>query len=144
MEAKYAIGDFRFGLGYDKTKIYDSKTDEDIKHLADRIKGKIGYSPSDELDLEVKISHYLAPNPNPESYISGGKEYFYVDKDFTLVDFAGSYEIKHGVVNFLDGAKVSFGVNNLFDRPYINAHSTKDSYLVGTGRNFYVDLEVKF
>lgn len=142
--ANYAIGDFKFGASYEKTKIYDSQTGEDIKQLASKVMGKIAYSPSDEWNLEVKLSHYFDPKSNPKSYMSGGTEYFYVDRPFTIVDFSGSYEIKHGVVDLLDGAKVSFGVNNLFDRPYMNASATRDSYLIGTGRNFYVDLEVKF
>ncbi|MDA3042971.1 MULTISPECIES: TonB-dependent receptor domain-containing protein [unclassified Campylobacter] len=144
ISANYAIGDFKFGASYENSKIYDTQTREDLKQLASKLTGSIGYSPITDLDLKLKVSHYFDPKSNPSSFISGRTEYFYVDKPFTIVDFSGSYEIKNGVVDLLDGAKVGFGVNNLFDKPYMNAAVNRDSYLVGKGRNFWVDLEVKF
>lgn len=144
ISAKYAISDFAFDLGYEWLKIYDDETKEDLTQYASRVMGKIEYSPLPNLNLGLKINHWFKPHSNPSFYVSGGDTYYYVDKSFTIADFSGSYEIKHGIIPFLDNAKINFGVNNIFNRPYIPATQTTDSIYVGTGRNFYVDFEVKF
>ena len=97
-----------------------------------------------DLNLGFEVSHYFKSHPKPASTFFGRTEYFYINKSFTIANFKGSYKITNGSIPVLDGADVSFGVNNIFDRHYINANRTRDTLAVGTGRNFYVDLEVKF
>ncbi|MDA3077552.1 TonB-dependent receptor [Campylobacter sp. JMF_06 NA1] len=147
ISTKYDIGDFSFGASYEKLKIYDAQTKEPIRKTADRFIGKVDYSPMKNLNLGVKVSHWLKPKTQPQYYYPEyyGTRYPYVDKPFTTVDFQGSYKVsKNEYLPFLDGATINFGVNNITDKQYIRADTYKASSQVGRGRNFWVDLEVKF
>ncbi|MDA3047260.1 TonB-dependent receptor domain-containing protein [Campylobacter sp. JMF_08 NE1] len=151
LSANYEINGFKFGAGYEHLKIYDSKTKEPITNgrHADKLMASFGYKPLSNLSLDLKISHWFSPEIYGDGIYSvnsrTGEVTHYVDKDFTIADFKGEYKIeKSEVLPFLDGATVGFGVNNIFDKPYINANRTRETTAVGRGRNFWVDLEVKF
>lgn len=76
--------------------------------------------------------------------MSRGVTYYYVDKSFTLADVKINYKVPKGKIKFLSGADITLGVNNIFDKQYINAASLTTTSQVGRGRNFYVDIEMKF
>jgi iron complex outermembrane receptor protein len=70
-------------------------------------------------------------------------------KSFNSIDTAVSYEVPKGV-RFLSGMKVTFGVNNVFNRfgplDYtVNTDSNVDTGTYGAiGRQFFVDVSYKF
>ncbi|MCR4942178.1 MAG: TonB-dependent receptor [Campylobacter sp.] len=144
ISANYKIDAFRIGSSYERLKVYDKKTKEDLSHHASKLQLHLGYSPLRNLDIDFHANHYLNPHSNPASYVSRGTTYYYVDKHFTLADVKVTYKMPKGVIGFLSGANISFGVNNIFDKQYINAAGTTTSTNVGRGRNFYLDLEMRF
>jgi len=70
-------------------------------------------------------------------------------KPYHSIDTAVSYEVPKGV-RYLSGLKVTFGVNNLFNRfgpldPTVNTDSNVDTGTYGAiGRQFFVDVSYKF
>ncbi|MBR3482981.1 MAG: TonB-dependent receptor [Neisseriaceae bacterium] len=145
LSADYKIGDFKFGTSYERLKIYDTATGEDINRHANKVQANIGYSPIENLDLNFKVSHWFNPHSNPSSYESGGETYYYVDKGFTIADFKAKYTFKKNAkMPFLSGGKISVGVNNIFNKQYISANRTRDTTMVGKGRSYWLDYEVKF
>lgn len=144
ISSNYQTEDFDFGASFERLRIYDTQTRKNINNHAKKLGAHAFYSPLHDLNLGFEVSRYFKPHSKPASFIAGGTEYFYADKAFTIANFRGSYKIKNGVIPVLDGADVSFGVNNIFDRHYINANRTRETLAVGAGRNFYVDLEVRF
>lgn len=145
LSADYKIGDFKFGTSYERLKLYDSATGEDINRHANKLQANVGYSPIENLDLNLKVSRWFNPHSNPSSYESSGETYYYVDKGFTIADFKAKYTFKkNSKIPFLSGAKIGFGVNNIFDKQYISANRTRDTVNVGKGRSYWLDYEVKF
>lgn len=144
LSSNYQTQDFDFGASFERLRIYNKKTHENINNHAKKLSAHAFYSPLHDLNLGFEVSHYFKPHSKPASYFARRTEYFYVDKAFTIANFRGSYKIKNGIIPALDGADVSFGVNNIFDKHYINANRTRETVAVGAGRNFYVDLEVRF
>ena len=144
ISSNYQTEDFDFGASFERLRIYNKQTHENINNHAKKLSAHAFYSPLHDLNLGFEVSRYFKPHSKPASFIAGGTEYFYADKAFTIANFKGSYKIKNGIIPALDGADVSFGVNNIFDRHYINANRTRETLAVGAGRNFYVDLEVRF
>ncbi|MFV0480702.1 MAG: TonB-dependent receptor domain-containing protein [Campylobacteraceae bacterium] len=140
----YFIGDFSFYGSYEHLSLKDKKTKENIKSFADKIRVQVGYDIMSNLNFAADINHWFKPNQNPKGITSGGVYYKYVDKPYTIANFKGKWTIKKSEIPFLHGTTINFGVNNIFDKKYINANSVASISRVGTGRNFYVDFEVKF
>nr|DAT23648.1 MAG TPA: TonB-dependent heme/hemoglobin receptor family protein [Caudoviricetes sp.] len=91
------------------------------------------------------MTHWFRPNNDNKYYVVRGQKYEYVDETFTIVNFKGRWEPKNFDSYLLNkGLKISFGVNNIFNKEYIYANGLKDTSRVGKGRNFYVDFEKTF
>ncbi|MCD8213187.1 MAG: TonB-dependent receptor [Campylobacter sp.] len=144
LSAGYKIDDFKMGASYERLRIYDVGTGENINSHANKLMLSAEYSPFRSLNLGANVSHWYKPYQNPSSYVSRGTTYYYVDKAFTIANFYGSYKLPKGTFSLINGATIGFGVNNIFDKQYINANRTKDTTAVGLGRNFYIDFEAKF
>ena len=144
LSANYQIKDYRIGTSFERLKVYDKQTKEDLSKHAQKLQLQLGWTPIANLDLAFHLNHYFKPHSNPSSYVSRGVTYYYVDKSFTLADFKTSYKVPKGKVKFLSGADITLGVNNIFDKQYINAGSVTTTSQVGRGRNFYADIEMKF
>lgn len=146
VEGKYAIANFGFNLAYDHMKLKDKKTGKRIQAYADKLVLGANYLYSAwGLSAGVNMRHYFRPKRNEKSFVSRGITYEYVDSSFTLVDFRGGWTPKNFENKiFGEGFKVNFGVNNIFNKKYINASQVKTTTMVGKGRNFYVDFEKKF
>ncbi|MGB2552330.1 TonB-dependent receptor domain-containing protein [Campylobacter sp. MOP51] len=146
IEAKYAISNFGFNLAYDHMKLKDNKTGKRIGAYTDKlvIGGNYLYSPWG-LSTGVSMRYYFAPKRDEKSLLARGVTYEYVDSSFTIIDFKGSWVPKNFENKiFGEGFKVNFGVNNIFNKKYINHSQTKTTTMVGKGRNFYIDFEKKF
>lgn len=146
IDGEYRIGDFRFGASYETLKLYDTETYEDITKHASKLMGRINYSPIDNLDLGIKISHWFDPKSKPATTVSGGETVYYVDRDFTIVDFTGRYKLTKNTINIapINGVDIVFGVKNIFDKQYINAGRLRTANHVGQARNWFVSMEVTF
>ena len=144
LSANYQIKDYRISTSFERLKVYDKKTKEDLSKHAQKLQLQLGWTPMANLDLAFHLNHYLKPHSNPSTLVSRGVTYYYVDKSFTLADFKASYKIPKGKAKLLSGADITLGVNNIFDKQYINAGSLTTTSQVGRGRNFYVDIEMKF
>lgn len=143
ISANYTNSYFGIKSSYEHIKLTDSKTGKKIKNFADKLMvGVDAYFPNN-ITLGFDVSHYFKPDLEEKSYKNRFGTYYYSDKSFTIVNFKGNIEFE----NFLSGASLNFGINNIFDDKYINANvSAKDEEFrfVGKGRNAYLDLEIKF
>lgn len=146
IESKYAINNLTFSLGYDHTKIYDKATKKILTVYADKLTlgAMYRYEPWG-LSLGGDMTHWFRPNNDEKYYVVRGQKYEYVDETFTIVNFKGRWEPKNFDSYLLNkGLKISFGVNNIFNKEYIFANGFKNTTRVGKGRNFYVDFEKTF
>ncbi|EJP75449.1 TonB-dependent receptor domain-containing protein [Campylobacter sp. FOBRC14] len=146
LEAKYDISDLALNLGYDHTKVYDKKTKRRIYIYADKITFGAYYTyRAWGLSGGADVAHYMKPHYNETSFMSGGQLREYINKDFTIVNLRAMWQPKNFKKDLVkDGLKISFGINNVFDKKYIHPESYRDTTAVGKGRNFYVDFEKKF
>lgn len=144
LEARYGIGNTSFNLGYDHMKLYDKKTRKRIQPYADKLTlGASYYIEPWRLNVGADLTHWFTPERDVKVVKSGSKTYEYVDESFTITNLRALW-VPRRIWHFSDGAKVGFGVKNIFDKPYIHAENYKTSTSVGRGRNFYVDFELKF
>ncbi|MGP1561098.1 MAG: TonB-dependent receptor domain-containing protein [Helicobacteraceae bacterium] len=141
----------RVVASFETLRLYDEKTNKNINNHADKIILSAGFSPVAALDLNMRLSHWLKPNSKPTSYEGrvreGGrivtKTFYYADKAFSVVDLWARLALER-VFTGLDALTLKVGVNNVFDKQYINANRTKDTPIVGLGRNIWSDLELRF
>lgn len=140
LEFNYKKDFVNLGASYEHLHIYDAKTDKVLTPFADKLMLNATFGVINNLNLGFDINHWFKPYQNPKILISRDKIYTKVDKSFTIANFKGNYKFDQ----FFDGINVNFGVNNIFDKQYINATQTNESGFIGVGRNFYVDFEMKF
>lgn len=149
IELNYGLNSWLIGGSYEHLRIYDEKTGEVLRAFANKINANLTYSPFYGLSFGAELNHWLKPYQNPKSITyrtrKGPVTYTYVDKAFTQVNFKTSWNVKNTGIKFLDNnLRINFGINNLFDKQYINAASIKDTSRVGIGRNVYLDFEMNF
>ena len=144
--ASYLLDSIRFDSSYEHLDIYDEETDEKVMQgFADKLHLSVAYfNHALGLQLGLGVNHWYEPDQNPKTIVSRGVTYTYVDQDFTQANFKGVWDINMQDINFINNAKVNFGVNNLTDKKYINARNTNTTSRVGTGRNIFIDIEVGF
>lgn len=149
IDLRYQTDNWRFGLSYGQTKLYDTQA----RRLASAYAGKLNayafytHRPWD-LTLGVELRHWLRPkNPQSHSNMNSPNPYNrYVHNSSTQVNLKGSWEPTQTGSAFWDGStSLSFGVNNVFDRQAKRAGDFDLSTdAVGTGRNFYLQFEKRF
>lgn len=139
----YPLG---LNLDYEHLKQTDDKTGKRTPNsFADKIQLGIYYYPIESIKFEVNSSHWFKPNQNPKSTVSAGKTYYYVDKDFTIVNTKVSWFPDTSTLPMLGKEfEVIAGVNNIFNSPYVNAALTYPTTRVGKGTNFYLSMSTKF
>lgn len=143
-ELSYLVNSFQFDATYEHLDVYDEKTKEKVNQgFADKLQLAVSFADYGlGLNLGLELDHWFKPDQNPETIVSRGVTYTYVDQDFTQLNASGSYQLPHlGLFNY---ARVKFGVRNLTDKKYINARNVNTTSRVGTGRNAYLDLEISF
>lgn len=146
LEAKYNINQWDFAMAYDHMKIYNRANNKRIGAYADKLVlgAQYAFTPWN-LSAGATMTHWFAPKRDSKSFKQRGQTYYYVDDSFRIVNFKGTWAPKRFKNQlFASDLKVNFGINNLFDDIYINAARTTDTTLVGKGRNFYLDVEMKF
>lgn len=144
VQANYGLGPVLAGLSFEHLELYDKQTKENVNQaFADKLHGDFTWF-FDSLDLRLgaEVNHWFEPDQNPKTITSRGKTYTYVDQSFTQVNLKGAWTPQFSGVNWLDDKmRLNFGVNNLFDKKYINASNVNSTSRVGTGTNIYIDLE---
>ena len=146
VESKYAINNLVFSLGYDHTKIYDKATKKILTVYADKLTfgALYKYQPWG-LSMGADVTHWFKPNNDEKEFVSQGVTYKNNDETFTIVNLKGKWEPRNFDSYLLNkGLKISFGINNLFNKEYIFPNGLKRISRVGKGRNFYVDFEKTF
>ncbi len=146
VESKYAINNLVFSLGYDHTKIYDKATKKILTVYADKLTfgALYKYQPWG-LSMGADVTHWFKPNNDEKEFVSQGVTYKNNDETFTIVNLKGKWEPRNFDSYLLNkGLKISFGINNLFNKEYIFPNGVKKTSRVGKGRNFYIDFEKTF
>lgn len=144
LEGRYNVGNLATRFSYGHLKLYDAATNERISVYADKITLGADYKITPwDLALGANLTHWLKPKRDKWTRVIRGKTYHYVDSEYTLVNLNGVWKPKN-LFGFQDGMKMGFGVRNLFDKPYTHPNNYKNTAAVGRGRNFYIDVELKF
>jgi iron complex outermembrane receptor protein/hemoglobin/transferrin/lactoferrin receptor protein len=141
--ADYWVNDWHLEMSFEHLDIYNKKTREktpqgfaDKLHLA----AAYTYQPWD-LTLGAEVNHWFKPDQNPDSYVSRGTTYYRVRDDYTLANIKGTWKPKTGKYA---GVELVAGVNNVFDKQYINARYSETTSMVGNERNYFVQFKKTF
>lgn len=134
------------GVGYSTLKQVDAATGRNTPQaFANKLTLSGHFKPLAGLRIGANATHWFKPKQNPATTVSGGTTYWYIRKDFTVVDVYADWQPNPGGSGvFGRDLSLRVGVNNLFDASFMNARNVETSPLVGKGRNFYVQLQAKF
>lgn len=146
INADYLMSNWQFAASYEHLDIYDAETKEKVAQgFADKLQLNATWFAHDMgLQLGLGVDHWFKPDQNPKTLVSRGKTYTYVDQTFTQVNLRGHWDVPFEIAEFVEHARVNFGVNNLTDKKYINARNVNTTSRVGPGVNAYIDIEVDF
>jgi hypothetical protein len=113
---------------------------------ADKIQVGLSLRPfGPDFTFTTTVEHWLPPEQNPKTLVSGGTTYTYVDDDYTLVGASFVWRpTRSGLKWFDDSVEVRLGATNLFNGPRLNASNVSTSARVGLGRNIYLSLTKRF
>jgi iron complex outermembrane receptor protein/hemoglobin/transferrin/lactoferrin receptor protein len=130
-------------LAYEHLKMRDKETGELTPGaFADKLRIAVHYKPLANLMLQLDASHWFKPKQDPRTTVSGGQTYWYVRDDFTQVNARLRWMPEWPALG--QDAEVVLGVNNLLDKPYLNARNVETTTRVGKGRNIYLSLSARF
>ena len=147
VEASYQRERWGTFLTYEQLDQYDSVTGRKTPYgFADKARLGVEFRPfSDDFTLSFDVTHWFAPDQNPETVVSGGQLLAYVNKSFSQNNVQMRWRPFQSYVPFLDNStEILFGINNIFEQRYINAATTMTSASVGQARNIYISLRKSF
>ncbi|MCG8641740.1 MAG: TonB-dependent receptor [Desulfobacterales bacterium] len=147
IEGRFDWKRLRLKGSYEHLDLYDDATDEKVPHaFADKLMVGVEYDHTPQnLRLGLEVNHWFDPDQNPESYVFRGTTYYYVDESFTIANFRLRWDPDNTGISFVDnGVELHAGVENIFDKDYINAKNTTTTSRTGKGRNIYFNLSKKF
>lgn len=91
------------------------------------------------------VTHWFAPDQNPETIVSGGQTLHYVRKSFSQTDLQARWRPYASGVGFLDGStQILFGVNNVFNQKRMSPSVVETNSRIGAGRNVYLSVSKTF
>ncbi|MCW7754071.1 TonB-dependent receptor [Desulfobotulus sp. H1] len=147
-EITAAYDSFRGGLnlGYSHINQTDDATGKKTPQaFADKATLTAYVRPLDSLRISTTINHWLKPDQNPETVLSGGQTYWYVRDSYTQANFLATWTPEIRSLNlFAKDLEVLVGVNNAFDQIYLNAREVETTSRVGKGRNIFFSVAAKF
>lgn len=146
IESKYRINGWELGAGFDHLKITDGEEGKLLQPSTNKFyfNAAYTYQPWD-LTAGLKLTHWSKPKRDEYVRTFRGKDYYYVNKAYTIVDFKGSWKPEHTGIGFFDhNFTLNFGVNNLFNKQRLNPNNYTISSNVGKARNYYVAFEKRF
>lgn len=147
IEGRFDWKRLRLKGSYEHLDLYDDANDEKVPHaFADKLMAGIEYFHAPQnLRLGLEVNHWFDPDQNPETIVSRGITYTYVNESFTITNFRLKWDPDNTGISFVDnGVELHAGVNNLFDKDYINARNVETTNRTGKGRNIYFNLSKKF
>ncbi|GAD80235.1 TonB-dependent receptor domain-containing protein [Vibrio ezurae] len=147
LTSTYDLDNISVSASYEHLDLYDKETKEKVTPFADKVRIAAAYTFQDiGLTLGADVNHWFEPDQNPESFMWGTTEYFYVSDSYTQANVSGIWRIKESglPLGVLNDATLKFGINNIFDGQYINAENVTTTTKVGKETNYYVDLDLRF
>lgn len=147
LQVKYQNGPWDIGLTYETLDQYDTKTKEkEPNAFADKVRLSGAYTFSDyDITVYGDVSHWLAPDQNPETLFWRRTLYTYVDEAYTQANIRARWTPQQTNQSFLDNSfELELGVNNVFDDDYINARNVLTTSRTGKGRNIYLTMLKRF
>ncbi len=143
LQAHYDAGRAGAGLTFEHLDQRDLATGKKVPQgFADKLRLEAHWRVAAGWRLEGSVSHWFKPDQNPESVVSGKQTYWYVRDSYTQADVALRWT--PAATRWARDVELVLGVNNLFDRPYLNAREVETTTRVGKGRNVYVALSSRF
>jgi iron complex outermembrane receptor protein/hemoglobin/transferrin/lactoferrin receptor protein len=146
-ELLYSHKKYDLSLSYETLDQKDSVTGEKTPFaFADKLKIGVSLHPFKEnINFNISAEHWFAPDQNPETIVSRGVTYYYVDEAYDIVNASISWRPTKTVFNWLDETvNINVGVRNIFDDERINASNVRSSSRVGLGRNIYISQTKAF
>ena len=144
--ASYASAWGDVGLGYSRVRQTDASTGRNVPNaFADKLNLHGHWQAMPGLVLGLNVNHWFKPRQNPATTVSRGRTYWYVRKDFTIVDLDARWQPRpYASGPFGRDMELRFGIKNLFNASYINATNVETTSLVGKGRNVFVSFSTRF
>ena len=147
-EISVAYEAFRAGIssGFSHVNLTDDATGKKTPQaFADKATLSAYVRPLDSLKVSTTVTHWLKPDQNPETLVSGGQTYWYARDSYTQANFLAAWTPEIQSLNlFARDLEVLVGVNNAFDQAYINARDVETTSRVGKGRNIFASVSAKF
>ncbi|TWI76709.1 iron complex outermembrane receptor protein/hemoglobin/transferrin/lactoferrin receptor protein [Desulfobotulus alkaliphilus] len=113
--------------------------------FADKVTFSAYARPLHSLKISTTVHHWLKPDQNPETLVSGGTTHWYVRDSYTQANFLAAWTPDIRSMNlFAKDLEILVGVNNAFDQAYINARDVETTSRVAKGRNIFASLSAKF
>lgn len=147
LEASYSREHWGTFLTYEQLDQFDDKTHRKTPWaFADRARLGMDFRPfADDFTLSFDVTHWFAPDQNPETVMSGGQLLTYVNKSFSQSNVQMRWRPFQSYVPFLDGStEILLGINNVFDQRRLPSSGVMTTTRVGDGRNIYVSLTKTF
>lgn len=146
-EASYSREHWGAFLTYEQLDQFDDETRRKTPWaFADRARLGMDFRPfADDFTLSFDVTHWFAPDQNPETVMSGGQLLTYVNKSFSQSNVQMRWRPFQSYVPFLDGStEILLGINNVFDQRRLPSSGVMTTTRVGDGRNIYVSLKKTF
>jgi len=146
LETSYDTQHFSSFASFEKLNQYNPVNHNKTPYaFADKLRGGVRWRPGNgDLELSAVVTHWFAPDQNPETLVSGGKTYYYVNKSFSQTDVQGRWQPFSSTRRALDGFNVLFGVNNLVNQKRLPPGVVSTSTRIGLGRNVYLSVGKMF
>lgn len=142
-EVNYESSTWGVGASFEHLNQRDEATGKKVPQaFADKLRIQADYRIAANWRLEGSVSHWLKPDQNPASTVSAGRTYWYVRDHYTQADVALRWTPVH--TPWGKDVELLMGINNLFNRPYLNARDVETTTRVGKGRNVFVTLSSRF
>ncbi|WP_434352548.1 TonB-dependent receptor [Psychrobacter sp. HD31] len=146
VEGKYIKGPWSVATGFDHLRMTNDETDKRLRASTKKTYLNFGYSDDESgVSTGLKVTHWFRPHRDFYKFTSRGREYEYVNEDFTIADvYAGWDPVNTGNEFLDDGLKLNLGINNLFNDQRLNPNVRRPSLMLGKARNIYASVEKRF
>jgi len=147
LESKFAFASFAFNASYEHLNQYDSSSKKKVPNgFADKLRAGVSYTYAPlNLMVGLNISHWLKPDQNPKYTVFRGTTYYKVDDDYTITNINVKWAPEKTGFDLLDnGFELLVGINNVFDKNYINSRGYSNTSRSGKGRNLFLNISKKF
>lgn len=147
LEAAYDRDRWGAFLSYESLDMEDVVTGYKTPYaFADRARLGLRWRPfNDDFTLSADYTHWFAPDQNPETLVSGGVTYWYVNESYSQTNVQMRWRPTASHVPFFDGStQFLVGINNVFNQERRSPQVVTTNTRTGLARNLYLSVSKQF